>query len=164
MAHQQPHTTLRGDEADVFNRHHDRLTRVVGRRVNAPDAVIEDAVSITWLIFMRCQPQRSPTLFGWLVTVAEREAWRLCATSRRTLAIDELGCDETPAIAGPDDAVEARQRIALAADAMTARQRRIVGLQAAGYRHDEIAELTGDTVRTVQRQLLRGRRLARAAA
>ena len=164
MASPQPPITLHGDEAAIFAAHHDRLLRALRRRVIAPDALIEDAVSITWLKFMRRQPERSAVLFGWLLTVAEREAWRLCARSQRTLAIDDLVCGEIPSVAGPEDAVEARCRIELAAGAMTQRQCRIVGLQAAGFRYDEIAELTGDTIRTVERQILRGRRGARAAA
>lgn len=47
---------------------------------------------------------------------------------------------------------------------MTARQRRMIGLHAAGFRYDEIAEITSATPRTVERQIERGRRRARAAA
>lgn len=164
MAHPQPPTRLRGDEADVFAANHSRLVRVIRRRVNAPDAVVEDAISITWLIFMRCQSERSPTLFGWLVTVAEREAWRLAARGRRTIDLDELPCADLPAVPGPEDMVEARSRIERAARAMTARQRRILGLHAAGLSYREISEETGDTLRTVERQMHRGRRRARGAA
>ena len=163
MAHSQPPVQLRGDEADFFAANHHRLVRAVRRRVDAPEAVIEDAISITWLIFMPRQPERSPTLFGWLVTVAEREAWWLAARDRRTIDLDELPCADWPGVPGPEDVVKTRHRIELGAHAMTTRQRRIVGLQAAGFRYDEIAELTGDSIRTVQRQMLRARRRASAA-
>lgn len=46
---------------------------------------------------------------------------------------------------------------------MTARERRIVGLHAAGLSYTEISNVTGYSERTVERQLLRGRRKLRAA-
>lgn len=158
------HPALRGDEADVFAAHHDKLFHVLRRRVNASEALIEDAISMTWVIFLRAQPERTPTLFGWLVIVAEREAWRLCKRSRSTIAIDELECLDMPHAPVVEAVVDARDRLDRGARAMTARQRQIVGLKAAGYRYDEIAQFTGDSVRTVERQLLRGRARARAAA
>lgn len=164
MAQQPPPITLRGDEAQLFATHHDRLLRAVRRRVIAPDAVIEDAVSITWLTLMRRQPDRGPTLFSWLVTVAEREAWRLAARGTAVVEFDDLTCTDTPTDDGVESMVEARHVVRSAAQAMNNRQRRIVGLRVAGYRYDEIAALTGDTVRTVERQLYRGRQRARKAA
>lgn len=113
---------------------------------------------------MRRQPERSPTLFGWLVTVAEREAWRLAARGRRTIDLDELPCPYRPTIPGPEDVVEARNRFEHAAAAMTARQRRILGLHAAGLSYRQISEATGETLRTAERQMHRGRRRARTAA
>lgn len=44
--------------------------------VVAPDALIEDACSTAWEQFMRYQRERGEKLFGWLRTVAIREAWR----------------------------------------------------------------------------------------
>ena len=41
--------------------------------------------------------------------------------------------------------------------ALPARQRRLLALQGLGLSYDEISALTGDSRRTVQRQLLRGR-------
>lgn len=161
MAHPQPPITLRGDEADVFAAHHDRLIRVLRRRVCGPDVLIEDAVSITWIIFMRVQPRRCPELFGWLVRVAEREAWRLAGSSAMTIEFED------PTLVARDDVaatVEARARVRDAAAVMTERQRRMVGLHAAGFRYDEIAEITNATPRTVERQIERGRRRARQAA
>lgn len=40
---------------------------------------------------------------------------------------------------------------------LTARERRLLGLQAFGFSYEEIAGLTGDSLRTVERQVLRGR-------
>ena len=44
---------------------------------------------------------------------------------------------------------------------LTGRERRLLGLQAAGYSYREISRATGDTVRTVERQLWRARRKLR---
>lgn len=43
------------------------------------------------------------------------------------------------------------------------REARLVGLRAAGYNREEIVELTGDTYRTVDRQLVRAQRKLRHA-
>lgn len=90
MAHPQPPITLRGDEADAFAALHAHLIRVLRRRVCGPDVLIEDAASITWIIFMRVQPRRGPELFGWLVRVAEREAWRLARSSGMLIEVEDL--------------------------------------------------------------------------
>jgi len=45
---------------------------------------------------------------------------------------------------------------------VAARQRTLLGLQGLGLSYEEISELTGDSYRTVQRQLLRGRAALRA--
>lgn len=159
MADPQPPITLRGDEADAFEAHHDRLISVLRRRVCGPDVLIEDAVSITWITFMRVQPRRGPELFSWLLRVAEREAWRLGRIAVKIEPADAGGValDDVAAT------VEARVRVRDAAAAMTERQRRMIGLHAAGFRYDEIAALTDATPRTVERQIERGRRRARAA-
>lgn len=161
MADPQPPITLRGDEADVFAAHHDQLIRVLRRRVCGPDALIGDAVSITWIIFMRSHPRRCPELFGWLVRVAEREAWRLARCGGMSIELEDLNLATREDVAAT---VVARGRVRDAAAAMTERQRRMIGLQAAGYSHDEIAQITGSTQRTVERQIERGRRRARAAS
>ncbi len=46
---------------------------------------------------------------------------------------------------------------------LQAREARVLGLRVAGYRRDEIAELTGDSRRTIDRQLGRARRKLRDA-
>src|SRR5690349_8095129 len=45
-----------------------------------------------------------------------------------------------------------------ALDALRGRQRRMLGLQAAGHTYDEIVAATGDSWRTVDRQLVRARK------
>lgn len=54
-------------------------------------------------------------------------------------------------------------REAVASAGMAAREWRIVGLHAAGLSYTEVSRATGDSERTVQRQLIRGRHKLRAA-
>src|SRR5207244_10345743 len=73
----------------------------VRRAVNASDALIEDACATAWVQLMRAQPDRGPTLFGWLRTTAIREAYRLSNVQRRDAALEELvssngGCESWP--------------------------------------------------------------------
>ena len=75
MAHEPPPARmLRGDETQLYKDHSSALRAAVRHFVNADDAVIEDACSFAWLQLMRHQPDRGPTLFAWLRTVAVREA------------------------------------------------------------------------------------------
>jgi DNA-directed RNA polymerase specialized sigma24 family protein len=76
----------RGDEAELYLLHHDRLVRAVARTVNAPAALVEDACQTAWLILLRRQPDRD-TVFGWLRTVAVHEAYRLSRDERRARAV-----------------------------------------------------------------------------
>src|SRR3954470_4315301 len=48
----------RGDEADLYLLHHERLVRAVARVVSAPAALVEDACQTAWLILLRRQPDR----------------------------------------------------------------------------------------------------------
>jgi DNA-binding CsgD family transcriptional regulator len=66
--------------------------------------------------------------------------------------------------AGPERLVEARERLALL-DGVPERGRRALWLQAAGLSYEEMAAYTGDSERTVERQLMRAKRaLERAQA
>ena len=47
--------------------------------------------------------------------------------------------------------------------ALPARQARVLGLHVAGYSYAEIGERTGDTYRTVDRQMARARRALQTA-
>jgi RNA polymerase sigma factor (sigma-70 family) len=151
----------RGDEADLYLLHHEHLVRSVARTVGAPRALIEDACQTAWLILLRRQPDRT-RVFGWLRTVAVREAYRLCGADRRDVRLDVLGADGRwrggESIEDPRACVE-RQVTARAALQRLAelppRQRRLFALQVAGFTYRETAAVTGDSVRTVDRQLRR---------
>ena len=48
-----PSTTVgRGDEAELYLLHHDRLVRAVAWVVNAPAALVEDACQTAWLVMI----------------------------------------------------------------------------------------------------------------
>lgn len=164
---------LVGDEAVLYAQHADALLRSVGRAVNTSDAVIEDACATAWMIFLRRQPDREFT-FGWLRTTAIREAIR---ADQRARALASLDADCPPPMTGTPtaryeslidqlDAGDDEQRI-LAREALRRvaalppRQRAMFAHHVAGHDYDEIAALTGDSLRTVDRQLRRAREAIR---
>ncbi len=158
---------LRGDEGELYRRHHQALLRAVARQLNAPEALIEDASQRAWMIFLRRQPDRGPALFGWLRTVAVREAWALSRAQRRTVALDELGGPdgEEPAFLadsgeGLQDALEARRALCALAG-LPERQRRYLTQLAAGYSYQEIAQAEGRGLNHVNKHLVRARQTLR---
>ena len=152
---------LQGDESELYARHADALRRSVARLVNTPPEVVEDACAHAWLQLLRRQPRRE-TVWAWLVTVAKREAWRLHGIERHDLPLDDRARAESAAQA--ETVLAARLELAAAAAVLSDRQRRLVGLQAAGHTYAEIAAGTGCTVRTVDRQLRRAANRLRAVA
>ena len=163
----------RGDEAELYRLHHERLERVVRRCVDGSHALIEDACSFAWAQLVCHQPERRPELFGWLCTVAVHEAYRLSGLERRD--------DRLDARVGPRGGVlsraemvedlrsslerqqEARAALARVAE-LCPRQREMFTLQVAGLSYQEIAAATGDSVRTVDRQLRRAHERIRWAS
>lgn len=153
----------RGDEAEFYRLHHDKLVRAVARSVNAPRALIEDACQSAWVIFLRRQPE-CETAFAWLRTVAVHEAYRLSRVERRDVRLDALVSKDGGATVGQelvedqraclDRQLEVRLAFARVAE-LSPRQRRLFALQIAGHSYEETAALTGDSVRTVDRQLRR---------
>jgi RNA polymerase sigma factor (sigma-70 family) len=140
---------LRGDEADLFRRYHERLKRSVARTVVASDALIEDACSFAWMQLVRDQPDRAQ-IFGWLRTVAVHEAYKLLQAERReALVTDLLAAIESASGNGDggngaelDDAIEARDAL-LALAQLSDRQRLYLTLFIAGFSYDEIGRLAG---------------------
>jgi len=150
-----------GDEGTLFRAHHEALRRAVRARVLGSDALVEDACQSAWMTLLVAQPRRE-TVFPWLVRVAVRRAWALAAADRRKSPL--APAEELERHDDHDDApdllaqLHARERVREVARALPARQARLVGLQALGFSHAELAALTGDTPRTVDRQLARARR------
>src|SRR3954466_8460332 len=77
----------RGDEERLYITHANRLRRTVTANVNTSAANIEDACSFAWVQLVAKDPRRD-TVFGWLTTVAIREAIRLDRRDRVTASID----------------------------------------------------------------------------
>jgi RNA polymerase sigma factor (sigma-70 family) len=166
--------SLLGDEAELFAQHSDRLLRQVRAAVNTSDAIVEDACAEAWAILLRRQPDRTPTLFGWLRIVAIREAIRMDRRARSAVSMDVLAA--TPTRADGDTLGVNREAlppthsdgtVILAREALRElaqlplRQRQLFALHVAGYSYEEISQLNGDSVRTVDRQLRRARQRVR---
>jgi RNA polymerase sigma factor (sigma-70 family) len=157
----------RGDEADLYRRHHHDLVRSVARAVNASRELIEDACQSAWLILLRRQPDRGPTLFGWLRVVAIHEAYRLSRGERRELRLEDLGDHADELLGGwlvLENAVEARRALGVVAG-LPEREREYLSLLVAGFSYREIGELAGGrTLSNVNRYLARARAHVRARA
>jgi RNA polymerase sigma factor (sigma-70 family) len=154
----------------LYERHAEVVRRAVGGRVNAPHAVIEDACHTAWLRLCARDDVAldARSVVKWLVITATRESWRR-STGCRELAVggwlsDVADCElPEPVGAAPDPSVIASERdlVCRRLAALTARERQFLALQALGLSYVEISVRLDVTVRTVQRQVLRGRRKLR---
>jgi DNA-directed RNA polymerase specialized sigma24 family protein len=158
----------RGDEDDLYRRHHRNLQRAVACALNAPRELIEDACQTAWTIMLRSQPDRS-TIFAWLRIVAIHEAYRLSAIERRDTRLERLGSDDgdwreaTADTRTLDALLEAREALSLLAT-LPERQRSDLALLVAGFSYREIAEMTrGRTFTNVNRHLAKARARIRLA-
>jgi RNA polymerase sigma factor (sigma-70 family) len=152
----------RGDEDDLYRRHHRDLERAVARAVNASPALIEDACQTAWAILLRSQPDRY-AIFSWLRVVAIHEAYRLSTIDRRDAHLDRFASEDGAwheVIADPqslDTLLEAREALVLLAG-LPERQRDDLVLLVAGYSYREIAEITGGrTFTNVNKHLAKAR-------
>lgn len=154
----------RGDEAELFERHAERLVRIVQRTLSVPRHIAEDACAFAWMQLLRKQPERE-AIVGWLRVVATREALRLIRAQGRHAPFEE---DPDEPQAGHADeradlelALEAREALAHMA-ALTEQQVRIFSLHLAGLSYDEICAATGYSWTQVNRHLVRARACVRA--
>ena len=152
----------RGDEADLYRRHHRNLQRAVARAVNAPRELIEDACQTAWTIMLRSQPDRA-AIFAWLRVVAIHEAYRL-SRIHRSPHLEDVDHSEgwDAVIAEPrhdrrhDRGAPALERLA----ELPPRQRRDLALRVAGFTYREIAKITGGRTYTNVNKHLRKARAA----
>lgn len=149
-----------GDEAQLYRSFATRLEQTVGIRVHAPREVIEDACHHAWTqLINQGDHVNRDALFSWLATTAVRHAWKLNRREQRDLSLEAASGDvgELPLpnpSPGPPERFELREQLAQLAD-LPERQRRFIWLRAAGLTYVEMAAYTGDTVRTVDRQIAR---------
>jgi len=157
----------------LYERHASTVERLVSRRANVPRPVIEDACQTAWArLCLRDDVDIEPSsTLRWLVIVAAREAWRYTGR-RRELAVggwlpDVDATGELPEPPGPalDPLILACERDDLRRRliVLTPRERQFLSLQVAGLSYAEIATRLGVTIRTVERQIVRGRRKLRQA-
>jgi DNA-directed RNA polymerase specialized sigma24 family protein len=134
-------------------RHRDRLLERVGRYIAASPETTEDACAFVWLQWARHRPQRRDP-FGWLFLVAAREALRLARDEerRQALAFDAVAGVHDPRL-DPEPSVTFLD----AYGRLRPRQRAVLAMGAEGLSYHAISRLTGDSVRTVDRQLVGGR-------
>jgi RNA polymerase sigma factor (sigma-70 family) len=154
----------RSDELEaIYPRLSADLERILVSNVRLPTEVLEEACQVAWaqLALRRAEVTRGREL-GWLATTAMREALRLLRASRREVSLDQ---EETRQhlvaigafVPGPESSVEVQARMAAVGE-LPVRQRRMVLMHGFGYDYEEIAQRTGDSRRTVERQLLRAKR------
>lgn len=142
-----------------------RLRVIVAFNVRAPAPLIEDACQTAWLRMTRRRDELDPrAVLPWLVTTATREALRLIRRAERELPLDILTDPATVASPspGPEAITELRSRLA-ELRALTRRQQRLIWLQGLGFSYEEMADCEGASLRTIERQVLRARRVLRSA-
>ena len=157
-------TTAHGDEAELFAVHHGHLVNRVTRHLRGHRDVAEEACAVAWLQLLRYQPERGPRLFGWLLTVARHEAYRLLRLEQREPSLEQL--DRRPDHVGGRDPFEQlalAEQLALIAQ-LPARQRLALGLFARGYSYREICAATGQSYTWVNRHISEGRARVRKLA
>jgi RNA polymerase sigma factor (sigma-70 family) len=149
----------RDEETGLFKTHAARLSTKVRAVVCTSPANVEDACSFAWLQLLRYQPARESAL-AWLCTTAIREALRLDRRAKRTVSLED---DELPSLVDRRQDLDRQidvlfAREAIAAARLRPREARLVGLRVCGYDRRAMAELTGESERTVDRQLVRAQR------
>src|SRR5581483_10493520 len=164
-----PDVTDAVDVSELYPLLAERLERIVRFDVQASEAVIEEACQFAWTrLILHADRVHRATALGWLVTTARHEALYLLRCERRQVSLEAtLEAAGDSAIPGrapsPHELCEQRERIA-AVSALPARQQRALWLHAAGYTYAEISGETGDSLRTVERLLLRAKHAVRALA
>jgi DNA-directed RNA polymerase specialized sigma24 family protein len=141
--------------ASLYAEHAHRVKRLVARHA-AGD--VDDACQIAWerLIGHDEVDLDGRGVVNWLVITATREGWKWSGCELPLSTDGELA---EPAGHAPDplnvvvDRDEVRRRLAR----LTDREREFLALQALGLSYSEIAQATGSSLRTVERQILRAR-------
>jgi len=154
--------------AGVYSRESGRLLAGVAAELAAGRGLAEDACQTAWLaLLVRDDVALDARGVAWLravaLTAGARAAWG------RDLAAQPVVDREADRAAGEADPVQRILQLEELGErrtelmALPPRQRGLLALQGLGFSYEETAALTGDSPRTVQRQLLRGRERLRAS-
>ncbi|MBO0768350.1 MAG: sigma-70 family RNA polymerase sigma factor, partial [Solirubrobacterales bacterium] len=147
-----------------------RLRHLLGRNVVAPEWVIEDACQAAWAGLLAAErPVAREHVLGWLATTARREVFLILRRADRELPLDD-GPGDAGVLSGaaqawdfdPQRAAEFAERLG-EVRRLPSRQQRLVWMRGLGFGYPEIQAETGDSVRTISRQLTAARRRLRAA-
>lgn len=159
-------TSGAGDLAQLYGELSKRLERIIRRDVRAPDPVIEDACQYAWVALVRHRDRvRRATTLPWLIKTAQHEAFKLVRRDGRDHSLEatvEQAGDGTLRLTspGPEELVLAHERLGQL-ERLPVRQQRLMWLQGLGLSYAEMAKHTGDTTRTVERQVLRAKQAVR---
>lgn len=156
-------TTSAAEHMDVlYAELQPQLVRILASNLQPPDWVIDDACQTAWSSLLTHREAVAPgSELGWLSTTATRSALNLLRRQRLVEAPEDLPApvsleDRRSVSPSPEEAVDLRERLA-EIRRLPVRQQRMVMLHGFGYEYEEIAAVTGDSRRTVARQLLRAR-------
>jgi DNA-directed RNA polymerase specialized sigma24 family protein len=147
------------------------LKRLLARNISAPPVLIDDACQFAWAALLHTRHHVvAGRELGWLLTTASREALLQLRATRRESPIDpqapateQLATVTSLTVPDPLDAITQRQRLA-EIRRLPVRQQRMIWLHGLGYDYEEISGETGDSRRTVERQLMHARRRLDAVA
>jgi len=166
-----PTATHEQQTTAFYAQYRSRLEQLVAHRAGWIDsATIEDACSHAWMQLLRHDridlTQPAGRTLGWLVTTAEREAWRLDRRNRIESA--DAGSHILDAIAAANDVTTpSNEDLALLHERLDLirqvpeRPRRFLLRLIVGYSYNEIATQENTTYRIVNRQVARAKRLLR---
>jgi RNA polymerase sigma factor (sigma-70 family) len=155
--------------AGLYRELQPQLVRILASNLPASDWVIDDACQTAWSSLLERRDAVMPgSELGWLSTTATREALRLLRCERNAEPYEQLRSPTVLAESrrsepAPEQRLELQERLAEVRQ-LPVREQRVLMLHGYGYEYDEIAAVTGETRRTVARQLARARqRLLRLA-
>lgn len=138
-----------------------QLVRILSSNLQPPQWVIDDACQTAWSSLLSRGDAIEPGgELGWLSTTATRAALRLLRREHGQSQEEPSGLVYRPDFGdprpGPERRAEVRERLA-EIHRLPVREQRVVMLHGFGYAYGEIAVVTGQTRRTVARQLARAR-------
>jgi RNA polymerase sigma factor (sigma-70 family) len=154
------------DVAELYARAAGLVRGQLINEVTAPEAVIDDALQFAWVRLLHHRHRvRRDRAVSWLITTALHEVFKLVRRDGHDVSLEEV-MEESDDLRisrtapAPEEVVDPRLRLELLRG-LPERQERLIWLHGLGFNYPEMATETGMTVRTVERQLMKGRRSLR---